>query len=253
MKHLRKFETEEKYNNATIIPPCVSYIEENNSIKYDKKHAIDYNINPVLMNLMYAWGYASSPKFMTEEECANVGLTNLRNKINSEPPSEGTVFSFREFKYFTHAISSSANMGYAWDVMKYLNPYVTEWELPSQLDGAYSGSAINTSAGIGIVKKVKTGNSMTRFVGLTFNNNRTIEELDYGTNITYLGSYAFNNCTSLKKLIIRNPIPPEPAGNLTNIHPNAKIYVPDAAVDTYKAASKFSAVADKIYPLSDIE
>lgn len=249
MKHLRKFETEEKYNNATIIPPCVSYIEENNSIKYDKKHAIDYNINPVLMNLMYAWGYASSPKFMTEEECANVGLTNLRNKINSEPPVQGTVFTFREFKYFTHPISSSTEMAYTWQCVSALNPYVTEWEYPPQLDGKnLPGSSSNQ----GIAKKLKIGNTMTRFIGYNFNNSTTIEEVDYGSSITYLGSYAFLGCINLKKVVIRNPIPPESVA-FKNVNPDVKIYVPDDAVDTYKAATGFSTVANKIYPLSDIE
>ena len=252
MKHLRKFETEEKYNNATIIPPCVSYIEENNSIKYDKKHAIDYGINPVLMNLMYDWGFAASPKFMTEEECANVDLTNLRNKINSEHPAEGTVFTFREFKYFTHPISLYADMSYAWNVVGYLNHFVTEWEYPPQLDGSYDGTALAGGGGSGIAKKIKIGNSMTRFIGFNFNGNTTIEEIDYGSSITYLGAYAFLACTNLKKIIIRNPTPPTDV-TFKKPNPDVKIYVPDDAVDTYKAATGFSAVADKIYPLSDIE
>ena len=252
MKHLRKFETEEKYNNATIIPPCVSYIEENNSIKYDKKHAIDYSINPVLMNLMYNWGFAASPKFMTEEECANVGLTNLANKIKNERPAEGTVFTFREFKYFTHSISSSVNMSYAWDIPKYFNPFVTEWEYPPQLDGVYNGSNLNASSTSGIAKKIKIGNSMTRFIGFNFNGNTTIEELDYGSSITYLGSYALLGCTNLKKVVIRNPTPPNSV-NFSGINPDVKIYVPDDAIDIYKATTGFSNVADNIYPLSDIE
>ena len=255
MKYLRKFETEAQYTEAIIVPPCVSYIEENNSIKYDKKHAIDYNINPVLMNLMYAWGYASSPKFMTEEECANVSISELYKKVNSEPPVQGTVFTFREFKYFTHPISSYAEMVYTWQGVFALNPYVTEWEYPPQLDGVYSGSNLNVSPVLGIAKKIKIGNSMTRFVGMLFANNKNIEELDYGSNNTYLGPYSFSNCTNLKKLVIRNPTPPTAHRPLTlkNMHPDVKIYVPDDAVDTYKATTDFSAVADKIYPLSDIE
>lgn len=252
MKHLRKFETEAQYTKATIVPPCVSYIEESNSIKYDKKHAIDYNINPVLMNLMYNWGFAASSKFMTEEECANADLTNLCNKINSEPPVQGTVFTFREFKYFTHPISSLIEMANAWYCVTALNPYVTEWEYPPQLDGVYNGQNINITSTIGIVKKAKIGNTMTRFIGHSFINNTTIEEVDYGSSVTYLGPYAFLGCKNLKKVVIRNPIPPESVG-FNKVNPDVKIYVPDDAVDTYKAATGFSTVANKIYPLSDIE
>lgn len=63
-----------------------------------------------------------------------------------------------------------------------------------------------------------------------------------GNNALYSGSYT---------LVIKAMTPPL-LGNSNN-NKITKVYVPDASVDTYKAASDWSGIASKIYPISQYE
>lgn len=73
-------------------------------------------------------------------------------------------------------------------------------------------------------------------------------------DVTDIGLYVFNGATSLKTLIIRNVNPPTTADSMgfPGIA-NLTIYVPDEAVDTYKAATNWSASASKIKGLSELK
>lgn len=68
-----------------------------------------------------------------------------------------------------------------------------------------------------------------------------------------LYSAAFKDCINLKTVVI-NKASVMTLYNVTafeNCHPDLKIYVPDNLVDSYKAASGWSVLADKIHPLTD--
>ena len=73
--------------------------------------------------------------------------------------------------------------------------------------------------------------------------------------ITYIGWEAFSGCTSLVTLICNATTPPSIQTNSLIGTPIASktgtIYVPDASVDAYKAASGWSNYADIIKPLSE--
>ena len=82
-----------------------------------------------------------------------------------------------------------------------------------------------------------------------------LAKVDIGGNATSIGNFAFGNSTSLETLIVRATTPPS-AGRLilenTAIDSaNGFIYVPDASVDAYKAASGWSTYASRIKPLSE--
>ena len=71
---------------------------------------------------------------------------------------------------------------------------------------------------------------------------------------TSIGSYAFYQCSNLTSVILRNT---SQVATLTNTNafdsaPNAIIYVPDALVNDYKAASNWSTYADRIKGLSEL-
>jgi hypothetical protein len=79
--------------------------------------------------------------------------------------------------------------------------------------------------------------------------------VDIGDSITSIGNFAFGNNTSLDTVIIRATTPPT-AGRLifenTGIDSGSGyIYVPDASVADYKAATNWVTYANRIKPLSE--
>lgn len=67
-----------------------------------------------------------------------------------------------------------------------------------------------------------------------------------------LGGAMFDSLTNIQRVIIRSFTPPPfTTGNIQS--PNIKIYVPDLAVSVYKSTAPYSAFANLVYPLSDIE
>ena len=75
---------------------------------------------------------------------------------------------------------------------------------------------------------------------------------DRSTQI-YIGSNAISNVPAFERLIIRNSsVARLASSNSLNVGSSLTgIYVPDSLVDSYKAATNWSAYADKIKPLSE--
>lgn len=62
----------------------------------------------------------------------------------------------------------------------------------------------------------------------------------------------FFNCGQILEMIFLETTPPTLTGaNFPNINPICKIYVPDASVEAYKAATNWVTYANYIYPLSE--
>ena len=85
----------------------------------------------------------------------------------------------------------------------------------------------------------------------TFNGCTALSLAIIGNTVTKIDSSAFLNCTTLARLVVKAATPPTLAsdtlkgcGNLT------AIYVPDEAVEAYKAATNWISYAAKIQPLS---
>lgn len=73
-------------------------------------------------------------------------------------------------------------------------------------------------------------------------------------SVTAINQLALYGCSSLEKIICEATTPPT-LGN-TNAFTNTNscpIYVPDASLEAYKTAVNWSAYADRIHPLSEIE
>lgn len=87
----------------------------------------------------------------------------------------------------------------------------------------------------------------------TFNNCSNLKKVDFGA-ITAIGGRAFYGCTAMEKMTIRTTTPPalEDVNAFNNTN-NCPIYVPDAAIEVYKTATNWSAYADRIHPLSELD
>ena len=74
---------------------------------------------------------------------------------------------------------------------------------------------------------------------------------------TKIGTYAFNNCSNMEALILRNTTQVCSLAALNALYYSGinnrtgYIYVPDALVDSYKAATNWSTYAAQIKPLSE--
>lgn len=88
-----------------------------------------------------------------------------------------------------------------------------------------------------------------------FRNSKKLEFARMPSTITQIGISAFYHCKALQTIIIEAITPPTLCGNVFTDTPIASktgtIYVPDASVDTYKAASGWANYADIIKPLSE--
>jgi hypothetical protein len=86
-----------------------------------------------------------------------------------------------------------------------------------------------------------------------FMNCTALKSADLPAKITDIGVQAFFGCTGLEVLICRNTTPPT-LGSAVFYDTTAlvSIYIPDASVDAYKAATGWSAHASKIKPLSEL-
>lgn len=72
-------------------------------------------------------------------------------------------------------------------------------------------------------------------------------------NVKSLGSSVFASCSALTAVICLNTTPPAMGSGTFTQSAKAKVYVPDAYVDAYKAASGWSSYASRIYPLSEYQ
>ena len=75
----------------------------------------------------------------------------------------------------------------------------------------------------------------------------TIESITIPSNVTYIGTYAFNMCENLTSVTVEATTPPTLGEHAFDSNASGrKIYVPTASVDIYKAATNWSGYAEDI-------
>ena len=107
---------------------------------------------------------------------------------------------------------------------------------------------------------VKTMAATSDYDGI-FSSCRNLTLVDIGENCTSIGSSSFGRFVGARgnniTVIVRATTPPSLEGPLINTSwvyaTVGRLYVPDASVNAYKAATNWSQYADIIYPLSEYE
>lgn len=81
-------------------------------------------------------------------------------------------------------------------------------------------------------------NLIGQYSSSPFKNNTNLKELTFGSSVTLIVGSLLSGCTNITSFTSLNPIPPTVGdNNFTNSHYiNAVLYVPQDAMDTYKAA-----------------
>ena len=87
--------------------------------------------------------------------------------------------------------------------------------------------------------------------GSTFNKCTALESVTFGTGVTDINDMAFNQCTAIKSVTVKAVTPPTLAAGAfpASIFTDAKLFVPDANIEAYKAADvwkNFGEVANAI-------
>lgn len=80
----------------------------------------------------------------------------------------------------------------------------------------------------------------------------SLQTLDFPASVSSIGSSVCEGCTGLESMVFRSIVPPT-AGSIPFKSTTCPIYVPDAALEVYKTATNWSAYADRIHPLSELE
>ena len=90
---------------------------------------------------------------------------------------------------------------------------------------------------------VTIGNSVSTIYNYAFRNCTGLTSVTIGRSATSLNNYTFINCTSLMSITSLATAPPSVNNSFNGVPADCAIYVPAASVETYKAASGWSARA----------
>lgn len=171
---------------------------------------------------------------VTPEDVEN--LTDIGNIFSQNK----RITSFNEFAYFKNVKTLNDNRFYACDKLKEINLDNIEITARTSGNGALSQCPSLT--------RLTLPNIIT-LAGWVFDKSTALQYVELGERCASIGWCTFRNCP-IHTLIIHATTPPSMTD--TTLASSANIYVPDNAVDAYKAASGWSGRAARIYPISSL-
>ena len=100
------------------------------------------------------------------------------------------------------------------------------------------------------LKLTKLPSGVTKIGEYAFNGCTGISSIELPSGLKTIGAGAFYNCDFLKSITVHATTPPTiQSTTLISVPSDCVIYVPAESVNTYKAATNWSARADYIYPI----
>jgi hypothetical protein len=85
---------------------------------------------------------------------------------------------------------------------------------------------------------------------MAFNSCGALKKIVFG-DVSIIGDNILAGCSALQAIIVKAIQPPTLTSSSFNASTNCPIYVPDASVDAYKAATNWSQLSNRIKPLSE--
>jgi hypothetical protein len=98
--------------------------------------------------------------------------------------------------------------------------------------------------------KIIYGEGLTKYSGS--NACTALKLIDLPSTMETIGGNLIHHCHNIEKIICRAATPPTFSSGYGWSNAAVKIYVPDSSVDSYKAATGWSAKASSIYPISEM-
>ena len=260
-KYLKKFQTTAQYNaytadTANFIKPNVSLITETNTVEYNPY------VEPIETMVVAKYNVTTDTKTQM--------ILGYRQTGQS---SSGVTTAFTSVYVDGNEIEiSDANVNYTFDTV---GEHTVKYELkdPTTINGnAFSGNFIGNTRGVEAVSitipdsvtsignnafyncsgltSINIPSGVTSIGNYSFINCSGLTSIDIPNSVTSIGIYAFNNCSGLTSITVNATTPPTLGTDVFNNTNNCPIYVPSGSLDTYKAASGWSAYADRIQPIA---
>lgn len=188
---------------------------------------------------IYTIGTTKEAVGITKKQCAAV--TSLQKKFANNM----SIGKFHEFKYFTSVtqFSSGGDLSHS---------SLTEITFPSSITQIYGGYAFNDCKQL---YKLNMNEGLTQLGSYMIFGNESLKKLVVPSTVTslYGNSLTVYTNTSIQCTIIMLPENPPTllSGLLYSGVSIEAVYVPDNSLTAYKEAQYWSAIADKIYPISE--
>lgn len=170
-------------------------------------------------------------------------------------------------------MAASRGAGVDWEsIAKGMVDFVTEFDVPSSVSVDVNQQSIFAGRR---VRNIVISDGNTTIANYAFSNTPSLSNIQFPNTLTKINNNAFQssgivsitlpdtittyggglfyNCRRLQEVIIEAATPPTFGANMfLNCTALTGIYVPDASVEAYKAASGWSAYASIIKPLSEL-
>lgn len=269
MNSLMVFKTLKEYtaykNSSEYTEPNVSMIETSGDVYIDgtlyEGKMPDFVFSPLV--LVNESGIVSDTAFYNEItkvtfpskiKSLSEGAFQFSNIEEITLPANITSIGERSF-YYCHGLKKITILGNITAIpLQTFTMTVTKNSQLSEVNIPDSVTTIGNSA-FKYCKNLKTFRfpaKLKKIVDYAFQNCTSLEMVDLPSTVTSIGKSAFNNDTALKTVICRATTPPTLGTKVfTSVVEN--IYVPDANVNAYKAATNWSEYADKIKGISEMQ
>ena len=113
----------------------------------------------------------------------------------------------------------------------------------------FNGSAFYGASGL---ESATLPSTLTLLGNYAFLNCTKLKNITIPSAVTNLGQQSFQSCNSLEYMILESTTPPTIYANTFNSATTCLFYVPDSAVNDYKAKAQWSNLASRIFPISDL-
>ena len=195
--------------------------------------------------------YGTKISYISLQNCVSVGISSFSNCENLISVNLPNV---KNFEYSVFSECKSLESVYA-PMLEYTNYYA--FNNCSKLKSVEFNNLgyINRYVFNGCTSLTKCiARSAISIENQAFNGCTSLDVVDIlGSASGSISTYAFYNSKNLKSLIIRSNEGVIALGSSSGLDActNLTVYVPDELVDSYKAATNWSVIADRIRPISE--
>lgn len=223
--------------------------------------------NTSLTSVILQDGISSIPTNFSLSNLFNIEYIYLPNNVTTVQ-TVSYAFKLNKLKWSITSCSSSNSTQSLYSLNSISLSTFTSFQSGQFQGSLFDVTAMPTALGVGTTTipaslfygcyNIKTAmvlpNNVTTIGNSAFYTCYNIPSIEHPSTVTSIGTSTYQNCYACLKYIFRSTTPPTLSSTnaFTGINPSAKIYVPDASLATYQAATNWSTYANYIYPISTL-